>query len=89
MHQPGSVRRRLRLAARMTIGDGLVGCSGAWSDEQTGRALAVLDVVQPDGTAQTVSVAAGEVLEIGGTRVRIEAVHPWEPPHAAGVTLTW
>lgn len=83
------VTRRLRLTARMPVGTATIGCSGAKADDETGTAEAALDIAEADGSAETVLVVAGEEIEAGGLRVRVDEVHPWNPPHPAGVVLSW
>lgn len=81
-------RHRLRLTARARIGSAVIGCTGAKLAEGDGATpQAALDIVDPELGRRSVTVRAGDRIEIASGAVLVLAVHPWDPPRPAGVDL--
>lgn len=85
---PGSLHR-VRLTARAPIGGALVGCTGARTDPGTGHPHAALAITDVDGAQQQWEVFPGDEIALGAGMLVVEQIHPWDPPHAAGVVLRW
>lgn len=79
----------IRLTARRRIGPALVGCTGAKIDPSTGEPHAALDIADPGAEPVTVEVFLGDEIPVSGGSLVVTAIHPWNPPHAAGVELKW
>ncbi|HJG52359.1 hypothetical protein FM106_16200 [Brachybacterium faecium] len=80
---------RVRLTARAPIGGAVVGCTGAKTDSETGRPHAALDIADVDGAQQLLEVVVGDEITLRSGALTVEQIHPWDPPHAAGVVLRW
>lgn len=85
---PSSLHR-VRLTAQAPIGGALVGCTGARTDPDTGHPHAALAITDADGTRHRWEVHSGDEIALLSGALVVEQIHPWDPPHAAGVALRW
>lgn len=86
---PSPTQHRVRLTARAPIGDCLVGCTGAKIDPETDDPHAALAITDGDGSRQLLEVVADEEIPLRSGLLVVDQIHPWDPPHPAGVSLTW
>ena len=80
---------RVRLTARVPIGEAVVGCTGAKIDPATGRPHAALDITEGAGAQQLLEVVVGDEITLAAGALAVVQIHPWDPPHTAGVLLRW
>ena len=80
---------RVRLTSRMPIGEAVVGCTGAKIDPASGLPHAALDITDGDGAQGLLEVVVGEEIALSAGTLHVVQIHPWDPPHAAGVVLRW
>ena len=80
---------RIRLTARLQIGNALVGCTGAKIDPTTGKPHAALDIADAGAQPVCVEVITGDEIPMAGGSMEVTAIHPWDPPRPAGVELRW
>lgn len=80
---------RVRLTARVPIDGVVVGCTGARTNPRTGLPHAALAITDVDGARQRWDVMLGDKIALLAGALIVEQIHPWDPPHAAGVSLRW
>ena len=81
--------RRVRLTARVPLGQAVVGCTGAKIDPTTGRPHAALDITDGDGTQRLLEVTSADEIALSTGTLHVVQIHPWDPPRSAGVVLRW
>lgn len=85
----GAETHRVRLTARVPLGEAVVGCTGAKIDPATGHPHAALDITDGDGTQHLLEVTSTDEIALSGGTLHVVRIHPWDPPRSAGVVLRW